>query len=132
MACGARPGLKQCTDGRLSYKLLWRNGLWSPSGIVRLLTGESVTQKESCLSSDMRTERPASRSGTLRGGKPADNEPDLRARKAGKGASPVPSADERNLCLKRRQREVAKLAVTPRPKRQGGSLNDESRVGDCF
>jgi hypothetical protein len=59
----------------------------------------------------MRTERPASTGGTGGGGKPADNEPDLQA-KCGKGASPVPYADERNLRLKRRQREVAKWAVS--------------------
>jgi len=71
----------------------------------------------------MRIERPASNSGTVGGGKPADKEPDLPA-KGGKGANPVPYADERNLCLKRRESEVAKPAVTPRPKWQGGSLDD--------
>ena len=50
------------------------------SGAVRLLTAESVTHKESCLNSDMRIERPASRSGTSWGGKPADKDSDLRAR----------------------------------------------------
>ena len=70
---------------------------------------------ESCLSSDMRIEWPASRSGTPRGGKPTDKDPNLRA-ECGEGANPVPYADERNLRLKRRQREVAKLAVTPQPK----------------
>src|SRR5260370_14950088 len=50
-------------------------------GAVRLLTAESVTHKESCLNSDMRIERPASRSGTSWGGKPADKDPDLRARR---------------------------------------------------
>jgi hypothetical protein len=45
--------------------------------IVRLLTAESVAHQESCVSSDTRTERPASNSGTVGGGKPADNEPDL-------------------------------------------------------
>src|SRR5260370_12181200 len=40
---------------------------------VRLLTAESVTHKESCLNSDMRIERPASRSGTSWDVKPADN-----------------------------------------------------------
>src|SRR5258708_38699709 len=51
------------------------------SGAVRLLTAERVTHKESCLNSDMRIERPASRSGTSWGGKPADKDPDLRARR---------------------------------------------------
>jgi len=31
----------------------------------------------------------------------------------GKGANPAPHADERNLHLKRRYEEMAKLAVTP-------------------
>ena len=83
---------------------------------MRLLTVESVAHREPCLSSDTRTERPASNGGTVGGGKPADNEPNLLA-ECGKGASPVPYVNERNLRLKRRQREVAKLAVTPRPKR---------------
>lgn len=71
----------------------------------------------------MRMEWPAFNSSTVEGGKPTDKDPDLLA-KSGKGANPVPYADERNLRLKRRQREVAKLAGTPRPKRQGGSLNE--------
>ncbi len=79
----------------------------------------------------MRIEWPASGSGTSRGGKPTDKEPDLLA-KGGKGANPVPYADERNLRLKRRQREVAKPAVTPRPKRQGGSLDGDPAFEDCF
>ena len=55
----------------------------------------------------MRIERPASNSGTVGGGKPADNEPDLLA-ECGKGASPAPYVDERNLHLKRRESEMAK------------------------
>ena len=55
----------------------------------------------------MRTERPASNSGTVGGGKPEDLDPDLRA-ECGKGASPVPDVDERNLCLKRRKVEQVK------------------------
>src|SRR5258708_20773649 len=51
------------------------------SEAVRLLTAESVTHKESCLNSDMRIERPASRSGTSWGATPADKDPDLRARR---------------------------------------------------
>lgn len=110
-------------NGVILWLLIWLNGLWSPLGIVRLLTAESVAHGEPCLSSDMRIEWPASNSGTVGGGKPTDKEPDLLA-KSGKGANPAPYADERNLCLKRRHREVAKPAVTPRPKWQGGSLDD--------
>jgi len=91
------------------------NGGGGPAGMVRLLTAESVAHGEPYVSSDTRTERPAFNSGTVGGGKPADNDPNLLA-ESGKGASPVPYADERNLCLKRRQREVVKLAGTPRPK----------------
>jgi len=100
-------------------------------GIVRLLTAESVAHREPCLSSDMRTERPASNSGTTGGGKPADNEPDLLA-ECGKGASPVPYVDERNLHLKRRQRGVVKLAVTPRPKGKVVASTTNPSFGDCF
>src|SRR5260370_37560157 len=65
------------------------------SGAVRLLTAESVTHKESCLNSDMRIERPASRSGTSWGGKPADKDPDLRARRRKGSESCAPCCREK-------------------------------------
>src|SRR5260370_24599243 len=109
---------------------MWLNGLGRPLGIVGLLTVESVTHLESCLSSDTRIERPASRSGTPWGGKPADNEPDLRARMQKRGKS---------CALSRRKKPVFEASstgsgetgcFTPRTTSQGGSLDDSSLRGD--
>jgi hypothetical protein len=54
----------------------------------------------------MRAERPALNRGTIRGGKPAD-QGRLRGANCSRRTSPVPYADARNLCLKRRERKVA-------------------------
>jgi len=70
------------------------------------------------LDSDVRGKRHASKNGILWGVKPADNvlyiwsQPD-------RGATPAIYADERNLCLKRRENREVKVAETLRPKGQG-------------
>ena len=52
---------------------------------VRLFTIGGVALQEPCLNRDTRTEWPASERGTLRGRKPTDNEPVLRARSGERG-----------------------------------------------
>jgi hypothetical protein len=73
------------------------------------------------VDSDGRVKRHASRSGTLRGVKPADNVPisgtDRRDR-----ANPATYADARNLCWKRRDKNDVKAVETLQPKGNGVGL----------
>ncbi len=54
----------------------------------------------------------ALRSGTSQGVKPADNVPTVRSRTDKHRATPATYADERNLCLKRRELKQVKAADT--------------------
>src|SRR5260370_42648831 len=102
---------------------MWLNGLGRPLGIVGLLTVESVTHLESCLSSDTRIERPASRSGTHWGGKPADNEPDLRARMQKRGKSCALSRRKKLECEASSTRSGETECFKRQPKWKGSKLN---------
>jgi hypothetical protein len=70
------------------------------------------------LDSDVRGKRHASKNGILRGVKPADNVPNIWSQPE-RSATPAIYADERNLCLKRRENREVKVAETLRPKGQG-------------
>src|SRR5215469_7690997 len=78
----------------------------------------NVLPEKAHLDTNARGKRSASRNGTPRGGKPADNVPESWSRTK-RRATPAIYADARNLCLKRRKLEQVKPADTLGQKGRG-------------